>query len=811
MFKNYILIALRNLGRNKLYSLINIGGLALGMAVFIFATIVANYERTHDSFFEKSDRIFTLGSIYSPTANVGIIEDDTVYLALAPHLEAEFPDIEAIARVVKHEFLLSMGDRNFYQAIKFTDKDFLKIFDFDYVAGDSSALDDPSGIILTETIARKYFPDQNAMGKIISLDHRKNLKVTAVIRDMPRNSHFSSSLFGDYFEVFAPLPVLNALTGYNLEGDWNSLNSGNLTYVLLPEHLDGVWLEEQANSVFDRHASDYAQKNISRVISRRLQDMNLVFWDVIGWPVIDGMMILAFLVLIIGGLNYANLATAQALGRSKEVGLRKTLGASKKQLLTQFLVESVSTAFIALVISLAALEIIIPFFNDSLNKVLFLDYASLLPLLLGIPLLMGLISGLYPAYVITRVKPVEALNNMLGSGSKGSIVRSCMIGAQFVFSIFMLAMVAVVSLQNEKVKQSSEIFPKSQIVTLERLGVDDMRGRLDTLKRELSSIEGVKNVTFSNQVPFEQSNWIFGGSQNSGDVSSKVSLYRILVDYDFLKTYDIPLIEGRDFSRDFAQDMETKDSKVVNVIVNIQALKKLGFASAQDALNKSFYQVYGNNENGKKSKAFVIVGVMEDQNFLGLHNNIKPIVFRIDPRNYYTASIRIKGENFSRIIEEIEGVWKDVNPDYPIQMKFLDDYFENAFKQSKMVNIVLAGFTTVAFALAFVGLFGLAAFMAGRRTKEIGIRKVMGAQTYQIVVLLIWQFSRPVLWALPVALPLSYFAANAYLNRFSDRIESIEILIFLSGIVAIVMAWMIVSGHAIRVSRRKPIHALRYE
>jgi len=805
MFKNYILIAYRNLMRNKLYSLINIGGLAIGMAIFIFAMVLAQYEKNHDVFFKKSDRIYTLGSIFSPTANVGVVEDDNVYTTMGPLLDAELPDIEATARLVRAEFLLSMEGRNFYQSIKFTDKSLLKIFDFDYISGNSSALDDPSGIILTEKIAKKYFPDGDAMGKVISLDHHYDLKVTAVIRDFPRNSHFSSSLYGDYFEVFATLRALNKINGYPLEGNWNSLNSGNLTYVLLPPHLDGEWLEQQANDVFQRHASDYARDYLSSLKSRRLKHMNLVFWDMIGWPVIEGMILLAFLVLLIAGLNYTNLATAQALGRSKEVGLRKTLGASRGQLLIQFLVESVATAALAMLFSLAVLEVIIPFFNDTLNKSLSMDYSALLPMLLGVVVTVGLLSGFYPAYVITRVKPVDAMKDSLAKGSRGSFIRNIMIGGQFVFSIFMLAMVAVVSFQNERVKESSNIFPKSQIVTLQRLNVDDVQARLDILKREVGKLPGVENITFSNQVPFEQGSWTFDGSRNSGDKAAKVSLYQIFVDYDFLKTYDIPLLKGRDFSRSFAQDLESEGSETVNVIVNELALKKLGFASGDAALNKSFYSTFDSG------KSFMIVGVMADQNFLGLHNNIKPIVFRVNPKNFHTASIRIRGENFTESMEQIEAVWQRVNPDYPIQVKFLDAFFEDIFKRSRLINIVLGGFAIIALSLAFFGLFGLAAFMAARRTREIGIRKVMGAETHQIVTLLIWQFSRPVIWALFGALPLSYFGANAYLSRFSDRIEYIEILIFGSGVLAIVMAWLIVSGHAIRVSRRKPIHALRYE
>lgn len=816
MFKNYILIALRNLKRNKTYSLINIGGLALGMAIFVFATVLAHYEKTHDVFFDKADRIYTLGSIFSPTANVGVIFDNTIYSAMTPFLEADVPEIEAIARIVQQEFLLSIGERNFYRRVKFMDKAFLDIFDFNYLAGDKTALDDPSGVVLTEKMARKYFPSPdfsaaNIIGKVISFDHKQDLRVTAVIRDLPLNSHFSFSLYDENLGVFASLAALNRIADYDLQGYWQSLNSGEPTYVLLPAHLDGAWLKRQANDVFQRHANDFAKEYLTGLTSHRLQDANVLLWDMLGLPVIEGMVLFGFLILLIAGLNYTNLATAQAMGRAKEVGLRKTMGASRGQLLTQFLVESIATAMLAMIIALGVLEMVIPVFNDSLGKGMALDYATLLPSLLGVTLLVGLLAGIYPAFVITRVKPVDALQNALGSGSKGSFVRSSMIGAQFVFSILMLSMVGVVSMQNEKMKESSNIFPKSQIVTLHRIDVAEVQGRLETLKQQLLTIPDVENVTFAMQIPFEQGSSVFDAAKNSGDVATKVQLFMNLVDYDFLKTYDIPLITGRDFSRDFANDLEKKESKVVNVIVNEVALKKIGFASAEDALNKSFYQIYSDNADGAKSKAFVIVGVMPDQNFLGLHNNVKPFVFRVRKEYYKSVSIRITGQNMTQTLAQIEDVWQKVNPDYPIQIKFLDEIFEMTFKRSRAINQVLAGFAVIALTLAFIGLFGLAAFMAERRTKEIGIRKVMGAQTHQIVRLLVWQFSRPVLWSLVVALPLSYFAANTYLQSFADRIQSPIIIIAGSGLLAVMLSWLIVSAHALRVSRRKPIHALRYE
>jgi len=811
MLKNYVTIALRNLMNNKLYSLINIGGLAIGMAIFIFATILSNYEKTHDAFFKDSDRIYTLGSVISPNANFSVKEFETVYSALPPLLEAEIPEIEATARIIQDEYLLTFGDKKFYQQIKFVDKAFLDIFDFEYIAGDNSALNDPTSIILTESMAKRYFPDGDAMGKIISLSfHEKvDVRVTAVIRDLPRNSHFVSSLIDDNpLEILVSVQALVKMNEFKMTGDWDNISTGNLTYVRLPSHLDNDWLTRQADAVYQRHASPDTKDFIESVKSRRLLDMNLVLWEMVGWRAVEFINVLGLLILIIAGMNYTNLATAQALGRAKEVGLRKTMGANINQLLSQFLVESIATAALAMLAALALLEILVPVFNNALGKVLDLNYFQSLPLLLGVTLLVGILAGSYPAYVITRTSPIDALKNTLTKGAKGAQFRNIMIGAQFVFSIFMLAMVAVVFFQNKKIISGSEIFPKSQIVVLDKTWVGDIPERRDVLKQEISKVPGVERVTYSSQVPFVQQNWTFTAAKNSGDEAGKVRLNRIHVEYDFIKTYDIPLMMGRDFSRDMAQDIDSRDSEVVNVIVNEMALKKLGFSSPEAALNKSFYRIYKNSE---KKKEFRVVGIMADQNFLGLHNNIKPIVFSVFPRFYEMASVRIKGEHFSQAMATIEGVWDNINPNHPMQVYYLDAYFDGEFKIFRAVNIIIFGFALTALSLAFIGLFGLAAFMATGRTKEIGIRKVMGAESYQIVMLLIWQFSRPVMWALVFALPLSYYFSGIYLEFFAERIEFPMILVAGAGLFAVILSWMIILGHAVRVSRRKPIYALRYE
>ena len=577
---------------------------------------------------------------------------------------------------------------------------------------------------------------------------------------------------------------------------------------MLPPELDGKWLKSQMDSLYETVVDDERKGVIASFEVSPLSSANTAIWDLIGLPVISVISLLSFLVLVVSCVNYTNLATAQSLGRSREVGMRKTMGAGQGQLLTQFLVESLVITAIAMVIALAALEIVIPLLNNAANKALSIDYLATLPWLVATTALVGLLAGLYPAWLITRASPIDALRDSARKGRKGSKMRSLMIGAQFAISAFMLALVAIVFMQNEKVKESSYEFPRSEIYTLTRLNVDGIRDRLETLRHELEALPGVDSVSYASQVPYEQNNSSRSVSVEPGDEAGKFNLQLMSMSPEFLDTYDIRLLAGRELSRDIANDTEREESETVNVIVNEMLLEKLGISSPAEAINKRFYNY--DEEDGAVPE-FVIVGVAPTQNITGLFNAEKPWMYLYIPEWVRIGSIRITGGNMMDVVEQIEDVWDRVIPEYPMQGRFLDDTFNDIYNILKYMNAALAGFAFVAFALALIGLFGLAAFMATQRTKEIGVRKVLGANSFQIARLLVWQFSTPVLWALAIALPGAYFASSVYLNFFADRIQTTIPILIAAGIVATLLAWGTVAGHAIRIARANPVLALRYE
>jgi putative ABC transport system permease protein len=809
MFWNNVKIALRNLRKNKAFAAINIMGLGIGLTIYVFGSLLVDYERTHDAFFEKYDRIYSIGAIAAPDLNLGFDRFNSVQSAVAPIIKAELTDIEAIARTIGMEFLVTMGSDSFYQDIRFADPALLEIFDLEYIQGDASALDDASSLVISESAAIKYFGTADAVGKVVTLDNEFDFYISAVFRDVPNNSHFNSQVaVGSKLDLIAPIQALARTREYDVAGNWTNLSFDDITYVLLPPGLDGDWLQTQLDEMFDRLVPEAGQQAIASFEVHPISFANTAIWDLVGLPVISSISLLSLLVLFVACVNYTNLATAQSLGRSREVGMRKTMGAGQRQLLTQFLVESLVISSIAMVIALAVLEMVIPLFNNMTDKVLSLNYLRTLPWLIATTMLVGLMAGLYPAWLITRASPIDALRDTARKGKKGSVMRSVMIGAQFAISAFMLAVVAIVYVQNERTKESSYIFPRSEIYTLDRLNVESIRGRLDTLRVELEALPGVESVAYSSKVPYEQSNSSTNVSLQPGDEAGKFSLQVMGMSPEFLKAYDIPVLAGRTLSRDVANDMRTEDSEVVNVIVNEMALEKLGLTTPAEAINQRFYNF--SEEEGSVPE-FVIVGVAPTQNITGLFNSEKPHMYQFFPDWERIASVRISGGNIMDTVEQIEEVWDNIIPDYPIQGRFLDDAFNDVYDILRFMNYALAGFAFVALSLAMIGLFGLAAFMATQRTKEIGVRKVLGANSFQIARLLVWQFSTPVLWALGIALPAAYFASGVYLNFFADRIQTTIPVLVVAGIVATLLAWGTVAGHAIRIARANPVLALRYE
>lgn len=808
MLQNYLKVALRNITRNKLYALINVVGLAMGLVLFIFGSVYSKYEYNHDTFFANHERVYTLSSIFGSDSGIEGVENNTVYTATAARFKTEYDEADAIARTVRWEFLVSVNEESFYQQLRFADADLLKIFDFNYVHGDQSALDTSNGALITQTMAQKYFKEENPIGKTLTLNNQYSYQITAIIEDLPRNTHFNSTpVYGVDLGIVLPMTSMETATGIVPDENFGLMSSGNMTYVMLPEEFDQAWLQTQVDSIHDRHFSDEKKRFIGGIKTRPLIEANAVFWDMAGVPTIEIVRILGIAVLLIACLNYTNLATAQSLGRAREVGLRKTLGAGPRQLLTQFIIESVTVTAIAMIVALVFLEVLIPIFNNMTGKGIILNYAEILPSAIATIIIVGTISGSYPAYLITKTSPVEALRDAGAKGQASAWIRSSMIAVQFAISVFMLAMVAVIYAQNKNVERTSNIFAKDQIYTLGRIDVAEVEERHEIMRNEMLNISGIDSFTLSSQVPFETYQNMFLTSPIISEISNGFNINQLVIDPDFLATYEIPIVAGRNITREVALDTHVRSTGGVNVLVNELATRSLGFSTAEEAIGQVFYE----DEGERGITTYTIVGVTDDTNIMGVHQRLKPFVMFMRPASYRFASLKLSKEATLDTVREIERVWNEINPGYPMQGQFLSAHFQLTYSIFDMGSKSLAAFALFALMLALIGLFGLAAFMAERRTKEIGIRKVLGANSKQIVKLLIWQFSKPVLWATPFALIGAYLASDVYLQIFEDRIGLPISSLLVAGGIGVLLSWITVAAHAYKVARTNPVNALHYE
>lgn len=810
MLVSYIKLAIRNLAKHRLYAFINIAGLAIGLCLFLFSSIIVSYELNHDSMFAKRDRIFFVNSIFAPASSESIRETWGIRTAYGPLFDLEIAEIEQVARAIFKKRLLTIENNHFYQGIRFVDTGFTRIFDFKYLYGDLTAIDNPHGLIITAATAQKLFGRIDVLGEVISLEHKYELYISAVIEDLPANNHFKSALLPDFeLTTIASMHALVNIGDFKMEGEWETLTSEDLTYILSPENRDRVWLENQVNAVAARHAPAKESEYISALEVHPLIEANTIVWDAIGMPILESAQLLGLLILIIACVNYTNLATAQSFGRTREVGLRKTFGAGHAQLLTQFLVESLTIAAFAMIIALASIELLVPVYNNWTGRAVPLDYLCILPWLLLTTIAVGLLAGVYPAYLISRLSPIDSLRNTLLKGRKGSTFRSFMIGTQFSISIFMLAMVMIIYFQNEKVLEYGNKVPKSRIVVLAGVAAKDIRQKHDTLRQELKALAGVQTVTFSSTVPFWNAGHSSAVTPIKGDETLGFKMSMVSIDVDFMETYHIELLAGRSFDLQFANDVINDSVEQVNVVVNQLAAEKLGFGRGLDVIGQSFYKI--TDEQNPQARKYTIIGLKSDNYFFGMITKMRPITFLIRPDIHIFGSIRVSGINLNQTLDNIDAVWERVIENYPIQRSFLDYYFNLLFRILQGINGIFAAFAGVALSLALIGLFGLAAFMAQRRTKEIGIRKVMGASMMQIVRLLIWQFSLPVIWSLLVAIPLAYLASDTYLNFFPVRIDFVMPVILLASVMGLLTAWIIVAEHAINIARATPMRSLRYE
>jgi putative ABC transport system permease protein len=703
--------------------------------------------------------------------------------------------------------------------MRFVDPDFLDIFQLEFIYGNASdALDDPTSVILSESLAKKYYRDQNPLGEILTVETRHDLQVTGVFRDLPSNTHFTSSFTGTgTLDMIATTGAHIRINEFDPQGSWTSLSSSNMTYLLLSEGSDPHDFESRMTAITEKYLTEDIMQFHGGFALRALQNMNLFIWETSGIPALGAIRILGLIILLIACLNYMTLAAARGLSRLREVGLRKSIGASRGQLVFQFLIESIVIALFALVVSIVLAKLVIPAVGQQIGRAIafhpFNNPATIAGLLL-LMLVTGLFAGGYPALVISRAGIPDALRGETGRLGKRNVMRNTLLVIQYTASIVLAIAVMITFAQNRKLQEGDFKYHRDHMVNVSRMSNSNIAPHYDVLRTEWQTIPGVELVTISSQVPFQQRHDLQRVSPISGDESRKLDLQRIDAGEDFGPAYDLELLAGRHLTPDYGEDIYRLDEEgeyvqsMVNTVVNMKAVTALEFQSPGDAIGKFFYEV----GDEASDVVFRIVGVVEDVNILGFHNKIRPMAFFMPEEMVRgVASIRISPENKAETLSRLDAVWDRVIPDYPIEREFLDEGFKDIFTVLQGINVALIIFSVIGITLAIVGLIGMTIFLTNARTKELGVRKVLGASESRLVRMLTWQTSRPVLIALIIACPLAYLAMGAYLNFFVDRVALSPVFFLQIGMVVMIIAWLIVGIRAYRVAITNPAEVLRYE
>ncbi len=784
MFKNYLKTALRNIMQNKGYSFINLVGLTLGITCCILILLWVRDERGFDRFHKNSDRI------YRVVTRVKSADRENHYAStpppLGPYLKNQYPEVINFTRFrMVGEWLIKHNQKVFIEnGVALADPSFFEIFSFPFAQGNlETALSDPQSLVITEAMAGKYFGQENPIGKSLFIQNQFDFKVTGVIKNIPRNSHLR-------FDFIVPFKLI----GEQKLEHWG--DNDYYTYILVREGISSENL--------DQKISDAVRKNRpGSTTDLYLQPLTDIYLhshfdvDIYGpsKPKKDIYIfsLIAFFVLFIACMNFMNLATARSSKRAKEIALRKVAGARKKSIIGQFFGESLLFAFAAFLLSIFLMDFFLPVFRNFSGKNLSLDLfgnISFLLALIGIAAVTGLISGCYPALFLSSFQSVEVLKGPINPAARSSWFRRILVVVQFSISIFLIIGTIAIYKQLDYMKNIDPGYNKKNLIYIKARG--DMNNKYETLKEELLKNPAISAVTISSDLPTEARH-LWGGLDWPGkDPKDKREMYFFTVDPDFIKTFEIEIVEGRDFSDQFATDSS-------NFIINETAEKFMG-------LDKPV----GKWLNVRGSKG-TIVGVMKDFNFAHLRSKVGPLVLRVSKNLRNFIFLKVKPGNVLPTTSYIESTWKKFNPAFPIEYHFLDDALEKLYLTENRLGRLFNFFAFVAIFISCLGLVGLASFMVDQRTKEIGIRKALGASVQGIFLLLSKEFGKWVLLANIIALPAAYYAVNQWLQNFAYR-TTVGVFIYIaSALLALVIALLTVSYQSIMVALTNPVTALKCE
>jgi putative ABC transport system permease protein len=797
MFKNYLKTALRNLRKQKGYSLLNISGLALGMACCLLIVFYIQHELGCDRFHENSDRIFRVtmkGMLNGEPINAAVSP-----IPLASSLLAKYPEVAGAARIRKRDAMsVGFADKEFTESgIIYADPAVFEVFTFPLTQGDSkTALERPFTVVLTEHAARKYFGTEDPIGKSLKFNSQSDYTVTGVLKDIPQNSHLKFDLVCSLETFFNLSPELRE--------NWFSA-IGGYTYIRLNRSEEQKPLEKKLPALLEEKMGMMA-KVIRAKIEFRLQPLTDIHLrsklqrefggngDILYVYVFSA---IALVILAIACINFMNLATARSARRAREIGMRKVVGAGRRDIFWQFLGESMSTSLLALIVALVFVKLALPLFKSISGIELSIGVGQLswlIPAFFGLVLFVGFAAGSYPAIYLSALRPVKALKGGSESGTRSAHFRRLLVIGQFVLSIAMIIKTQIIADQIRYMKNKDLGFRKDQV-----LGIRSSDRKIfqtpDLAKSRLKEIPGVIEVSAASRVP--------GQTPSTNAVLPEgfwnVSIYRFIrADGDYIRTMGMEIVKGRDFSKDMLSDSKN------SILLNETAVRKIGW---DDPIGKTIKISTG--VNIYKSKT--VVGVVKDFNFSSFRDEIEPLLIDNELSGEGTLAVKIKADDISRLIGELKKAWTTISPGNPFDYFFVDELFDAQFRSEERLNKIFSSFSFLAIAIACLGLFGLASFLAEKKKKEIGIRKVLGASIGQVVGLLSREFLILVGLATLVAWPIAYFAMNAWLRGFAFRTNLSPGTFIGSGMAVLVIAFLTVSYQAVRAASANPVDSLKYE
>jgi len=780
MIRNYLKIAVRNIFNNKTISLINITGLAIGIACCILLLLWVKDELSFENFHVNADNIYSINKKYQMGAEVSY--NPSTPFPLANAAKINFAQVIDATKIYRRQVLLKYEDKVFTERrVGYTDSSFFNIFSFQFLKGTkNNVFSNPYSIVITENIQQKYFAGTDPIGKILTIDNRREYTVTGIIKNIPANSDLR----------FDMLVSISKETSQQNENDWGS--HWLRTFVLLNENSE----KEEMEAALSRLIKERLPEEKISLVLQSFKDIHLYAAndEPQGMKYIYFFSVIAFFILAIACINYINLSTARSVKRFRESGIYKVMGANRFHISGQFLIESILYIFISLIVAAILTELARPVFNEITGKNLLIDFSNLkvIFLLSFFAIIAGIVSGLYPAIILSSSQPasvLKGLNSKKGKGKKN--FRKVLVVLQFSLSIFLIIGTFIIYSQLKYIQNKEMGYNKDNIMYLSLNS--DIRENYDALKNELLQYPEILTVTKTSELPTEINSIVRGITWEGKETDEGSAFGFASVDYDYFKTMNMEIVQGRSFSKKFAADS-------TNYIFNEKAIAIMGMESP---IGKSF--------SLDEDDPGIIVGVVKDFHSLPLTYEIEPMVFLLLPDYQRYLLVKIQSANVSLAVDKLNVAWAKFSSAYPFEYNFLDEEFGILYRDEITMGKIFGYFVILAVFISCLGLLGLSSFTAEQRTKEIGLRKVLGATETNIIFVLTKEFTKWVLYANIIAWPLAWFAMDSWLQNFAYRTEMNWWVFLFSGGIALVIAVLTVSSQAIKAALANPIESLRYE